>query len=100
MLYRNRDAQGNEVMLFGEDYKTNPNIVALAEMKEIPETDTWTPFEITFEYYKEIDPDILLRQGYSLTVVFTSSTDGAYYEGAPGSTLYIDDVDIECMITN
>ena len=100
VLYRNRDEQGNEVMLFGEDSKTNPNIVALAEMKEIPETDTWTPFEITFDYYKDIDPDILLRQGYSLTVVFTSSTDGAYYEGAPGSTLYIDDVDIECMITN
>ena len=100
VFYRNRDEQGNEVMLFGEDSKTNPNIVALAEMKEIPETDTWTPFEITFDYYKDIDPDILLRQGYSLTVVFTSSTDGAYYEGAPGSTLYIDDVDIECMIDN
>ena len=96
VLYRNRDEQGNEVMLFGEDSKTNPNIVALAEMKEIPETDTWTPFEISFDYFKDIDPNILQRQGYSLTVVFTSSTDGAYYEGAPGSTLYIDDVEIVC----
>lgn len=97
VLYRNRDAQGNEVMLYGEDSKTNPNIVAMAEMEDIPETDTWTPFEIQFEYFKDIDYDILRRQGYSLTVVFTSSTDGAYYEGAPGSTLYIDDVNILCM---
>lgn len=95
-FYRNHDAQGKEVMLYGEDSKTNPNIVAVAEVADIPETDTWTPFEMTFSYSTDIDMDELERQGYSLTIVFTSSTQGAYYEGAPGSTLYIDNVRLEC----
>lgn len=96
VLYRNRDAEGNPVMLYGEDSKTNPNIVGLAEMETIPETDSWTPFEITFNYTEDIDPELLEAQGYNLSVVFTSSTDGAFYEGAPGSTLYIDNVKITC----
>lgn len=96
VLYRNHDAKGNPVMLYGDDSKTNPNIVGLAEMEEIPETNSWTPFEITFNYTEDIDPELLEAQGYNLTVVFTSSTDGAYYEGAPGSTLYIDNVKITC----
>lgn len=96
VLYRNRDDEGNPVMLYGEDSKTNPNIVGLAEMEEIPETNSWTPFEITFNYTEDIDPELLEAQGYNLTIVFTSSTDGAYYEGAPGSTLHIDNVKITC----
>ena len=95
-FYRNRDKSGDEVILFGEDCKTNPNIIGYAEMPTVPETDTWTPFEMTFNYSEDIDYDILAKQGYSLTVVFTSSTDGAYYEGAPGSTLCIDNVKIIC----
>ena len=95
-FYRNRDAEGNEVMLYGEDCKTNPNIIGYAEMATVPETNSWTPFEMTFNFTEDIDSEILARQGYSLTVVFTSSTDGAYYEGAPGSTLCIDNVKIVC----
>ena len=95
-FYRNHDDSGNEVVLFGEDSKTNPHIIGFAEMPSVPETDTWTQFEMTFDYNGDIDYDILRKHGYSLTVVFTSSTDGAYYEGAPGSTLYIDDVEIVC----
>lgn len=96
VFYRNRDANGNDVMLYGDDSKTNPNIVGIAEMETIPETDSWTPFEISFRYSEDIDPELLLNQGYNLTIVFTSSTDGAYYEGAPGSTLCIDNVKITC----
>lgn len=96
VFYRNHDAQGNKVMLYGEDSKTNPNIVAIAEVDEIPETDTWTPFEMTFKYLTDINMEELENQGYNLTIVFTSSTDGAYYEGAPGSTIYIDSVQLIC----
>ena len=95
-FYRNHDKDGNEVMLNGNDSKTNENIVAYAEVSVIPETDEWTAFEMEFHYKSDIDLDELERQGYSLTIVFTSSTDGAYYEGAPGSTLYIDNVRLEC----
>ena len=96
VFYRNHDAQGNKVMLYGEDSKTNPNIVAIAEVDEIPETDTWTPFEMTFKYLTDINMEELENQGYNLTIVFTSSTDGAYYEGAPGSTICIDSVQLTC----
>lgn len=96
VFYRNRDAEGKEVMLFGEDSKTNPNIVAIAELTDIPETDSWTHFEMTFNWKADVDWTLLRNQGYNLTVVFSSSTDGAYYEGAPGSTLCIDDVRILC----
>ena len=95
-FFRNHDNEGNEIVLNGNDSKTNPNIVASAEVNVIPETDEWTPFEMVFNYKGDIDLDELERQGYSLTIVFTSSTDGAYYEGAPGSTLYIDNVRLEC----
>ena len=95
-FYRNHDKDGKEVMLNGNDSKTNENIVAYAEVNVIPETDQWTPFEMEFHYKSDIDLDELERQGYSLTIVFTSSTDGAYYEGAPGSTLCIDSVRLEC----
>ncbi|MGN0281762.1 MAG: PCMD domain-containing protein [Prevotella sp.] len=96
VFYRNHDNEGNEVMLYGEDSKTNPNIVAIAEVADIPETDSWTPFEMTFKYLTDIDVDELESQGYNLTIVFTSSTNGAFYEGAPGSTLYIDSVKLIC----
>ena len=95
-FYKNHDKEGNEVMLNGNDSKTNENIIGFAEVSVIPETDEWTPFEMEFQYKGDIDLDELARQGYSLTIVFTSSTDGAYYEGAPGSTLYIDNVRLEC----
>ena len=84
-------------ILFGEQGLYEEVVyVIIAEVADIPETDTWTPFEMTFTYSTDIDMDELERQGYSLTIVFTSSTQGAYYEGAPGSTLYIDNVRLEC----
>ncbi|MCI7399660.1 MAG: PCMD domain-containing protein [Prevotella sp.] len=51
---------------------------------------------MTFNWKADVDWTLLRNQGYNLTVVFSSSTDGAYYEGAPGSTLCIDEVRILC----
>ena len=95
-FYRNHDDGGNPVMLYGDDSKTNPNIVAFASVEKVAETDVWTPFEMTFTYFTDIDLDELERRGYSLTVVFSSSAAGDYYKGAPGSTLMIDNVRIIC----
>ena len=33
---------------------------------------------------------------YKLGIVFSSSVDGAYFRGAVGSTLYIDEVELIC----
>ena len=42
----------------------------------------------------EADPQVLAAQGYNMTLVFSSSKDGATFEGAVGSTLYIDEVSV------
>lgn len=96
IFYRNTDAQGNAVMLYGDDVKTNPNIVARACIDGVSETDDWTYFEIEFTYDADTDPDILAAQGYNLAIVCTSSTGGASFEGAVGSTLYVDEFNITC----
>ena len=55
----------------------------------------WTHFDIPFVYSQEIDADALNSLGYNLTVVFSSSEDGDLFCGAIGSTLCIDEVNVE-----
>lgn len=83
--------------LDGSTSLTSPNIVALARKTNgtyWPETDKWTRFELNFELKngKTIDPQKLQKGKYKLAVVFSSSVDGAKFDGAVGSTLYIDEV--------
>ena len=81
------------------DALTNKHIVAKARIENMEDTKgEWKTFEIPFVYDndKEIDLDLLDANGYSLTVCFSSSIDGATFEGAIGSTLLIDKVRIEC----
>lgn len=92
VLYRNHDSQGNNITLYGDNVKTSPQIVALAEMPYVAPTSIWTPFEINFNYSGEIDEALLENRGYSLTIVFSSSKDGDAFCGAIGSTLCIDKV--------
>ena len=96
VIYRNTDAEGNAVLLDGADVLSNPNIVGLARISGVVETDEWTHFEIPVEYTEEIDDDLLVEYGYNMTICFSSSIDGAYFEGAPGSTFYVDKVTLEC----
>lgn len=92
VMYVNHDEQGNPVYLFGDDVFTNPNIVAIARVKDLNPTDNWTHFEAEYVYQKDIDLDLLENYGYSFTIVFTSSITGASFEGAVGSTLCVDEV--------
>lgn len=96
VLYRNHDAQGNSVTLYGDNVKTSPQIVAIADMGLVKPTDEWTPFSIEFKYLSNIDLDLLAQRGYNLTVVFSSSADGDQFEGAIGSTLCVDKVRLVC----
>lgn len=100
ILYKNHDAAGNPVVLYGDNVQTSEQIVAKAILAEVRPTDEWTAFEVDFDYYgADIDMDILNTFGYNLTVVFSSSKDGAYFQGAIGSTLYIDKVSVICETT-
>lgn len=94
VLYETDD---NVQFLDGSTSFNSPNIVALARnIKELPETDIWKQFNFKFEPQngKSIDPDKLGKGIYKLAIVFSSSVDGAKFEGAVGSTLYIDKVTI------
>ncbi len=72
----------------------NPYIVSVARIEDAHETDTWTRFNLEFKYRpgKTVDSEKLKSGKYNLAIVFSSSIRGAYFEGAPGSTLNIDEV--------
>ena len=96
ILYRNHDEDGNPVILNGDNVQTSPLIVAKAIAANIVPTDKWTEFTVDFSYLEDFDLDLLENRGYNLAVVFSSSADGAFFQGAIGSTLCIDNVKIIC----
>ena len=96
ILYRNHDEDGNPVVLNGDNVQTSPLIVAKAIAANIVPTDKWTEFTVDFSYLEDFDLDLLANRGYNLAVVFSSSADGAFFQGAIGSTLCIDNVKIIC----
>lgn len=96
VLYRNQDADGNYIVLHGDDVMTHGNIVALARVPYDGPTSGWTRFEVEFNYRAALDEDLLSRRGYNLAIVASSSRDGALFCGALGSTLLIDEFCITC----
>lgn len=96
VFYRNHDSQGNVVMLDGNDVLTSSQIVAIAQVQSVTTTSGWTYFEIPFNYSEGIDNTLLANRGYNLTLVFSSSTNGATFEGAVGSELLVDKVRVIC----
>lgn len=84
--------------LDGGNSLTSPNLVAIARIEDSQkkETNQWTYFNLPFKMQegKTIDRDKLANNQYSLSIVFTASIDGAYFEGALGSALEIDEVEL------
>lgn len=72
----------------------NPNILAIARIDNAKETDQWTEFYLPFFFRpgKTVDQAKLEAGKYNIAIVFSSSIRGAYFEGAPESTLFIDEV--------
>ena len=99
VLYRNTDDAGNAVVLYGDNVLTSPQIVAIARIDKVENTDEWTEFNLNFNYLTDIDQTLLDNYGYNMAVVFTSSIEGANFEGALGSTMMIDKVRIICETT-
>ena len=92
------DANENSFMLDGSNSLTSENIVAKAQISEedAVETDEWTAFELPFEPMngKEINKSKLQNGKYKLSIVLSSSVEGAYFKGAVGSTLYVDELEL------
>ncbi|MBQ9185740.1 MAG: PCMD domain-containing protein [Bacteroidales bacterium] len=93
VFWRNTDEDGNEVKLDGTNILTSHYIVRRAQVASLPPTEEWTRFEMFFEG-ERADAAILAGMGYSFTLVFSSSKGGDSFEGAVGSTLYVDEVEL------
>lgn len=118
VVYRNQDEQGKMVLLDGDDVLTSPYIVGMARLphnyyyEQVGDrtvrrdlvgntpihgvTAEWQQFDMDVEYTDELDMDVLARGGYSMIVGFASSWQGAYFEGAIGNKLWIDDITVTC----
>ena len=108
VLYENIDEKGNQVVLYGDNVQSSKQIVALALVGEthddngkvaIGNTPEWHHFSVDFDYQsygKTIDPVKLKNGGYSLSIVCSSSSDGANFLGAVGSTLWVDSFKLIC----
>ena len=96
VFYRNHDAQGNEVVLYGDNILSSDLIVAVANMGYVAPTTQWTPWNVKFEYREAIDDQLLQDHGYSLAIVFSSSASGGDFIGAIGSRLCVDKVRLIC----
>ena len=98
------EAAESDFFLNGGNSLTDKSIVKMARIKkeDAIETDEWTYFDIPFETKngKSINMDNLKKGKYKLTIVLSSSVDGAYFKGAIGSTLYVDELKIKCKTNN
>lgn len=95
VLFRNTKADGTPFYLDGSNVKTSDQIVALALVGPFDKTEGgWQKFSENFKYIADFDPQVLANGGYSMAVVFTSSTGGAEFVGAVGSELLIDEVKV------
>lgn len=94
------EADDNTFMLDGGNSLdlTSGKLVSIARITEADakETDTWTAFDLPFEAVngKSIDTGKLQNGKYKLSIVLSSSVDGAYFKGAVGSTLYVDELEL------
>ncbi len=89
VLYRNHDDDGNAVTLTGVDIDTSELRVGKADV-DVRTSSEWVAFDVAFDYWDEVDEDLLGSLGYNLAIVCSSSEDGNEYKGAIGSTLWVD----------
>lgn len=85
---------GKVVPLNGDDVLSSDRIVLMARIDDPGEPSEWTRFSEPFRPMngKSFDEERLRDEGYAIAIVATSSRQGAYFEGAIGSTLYIDEL--------
>ncbi|WP_288737541.1 PCMD domain-containing protein, partial [uncultured Parabacteroides sp.] len=90
VLYEVTDYEDESQYLTGMDVKTSDKIVASAQLQDGSAKADWTPFELPFTYKKEYDP----AKKYRFAIICSSSSDGDNFNGAPGSTLIVDDFEV------
>ena len=89
----------NVQYLYGDNVADSPNIIARAEVQpeDIRQGNEFIYFEVKFDYNSYKVPfswNELQDNKYKLSIVFSSSHRGQYYEGRPGSTLVVDQINL------
>lgn len=82
--------------LNGSNVLTDPTVVAIAQLPSGATTPgtNYRTFDLPFNYKSEIDENDLAGYRYKISIIFSSSKNGATFEGAVGSKLYVDNVKI------
>ena len=82
--------------LDGSNTFTSPNLISIARIDDAKETDVWTYFDLPFISMpgKYIDKEKLQAGKYNVSIIFSSSIDGGIFNGAVGSTLLINKVEL------
>ena len=82
--------------LNGDEVLSSQRIVSMARIDNPGEPKEWTKFMEPFRPMngKEFEEERLINDGYAIAIVATSSRQGAYFEGAIGSVLYVDEIRI------
>ena len=99
VFYNNVDPNGNLYFLYGDDVADldkiidNPQVYKVARVFSLPPTDQWTRFEMFFEG-RDVPEEAVANKNCNLAIVFSSSKSGAQFEGAIGSILYVDEVEV------
>lgn len=99
VFYRKLDEKGKTTFLYGDDVEDldrlmdHPLVYKVASVASLPPTNEWTPFEMFFEG-KDAPDDMVARKDFNLAIVFSSSLRGAQFEGAIGSMLFVDEVEV------
>ncbi len=89
VLYKAKDAEGNDVTLTAHDVNSSEHIVGYASV--ITEnTSEYVPIDVEFEYKNSYNPE----EEYKFAIVCSSSKDGDYFKGAGGSTLIVDELEV------
>ena len=92
ILYEPTDGK----ILDGSIQFDDPCIIAIARrIEDAKPASEYTYRSIPFVYRKEPDPSKLETGKYYTAIVFSSSLEGAFFRGAIGSTLIIDEATIE-----
>lgn len=86
----------NFVALNGDDVLSSERIVMMARIDDPGEPQEWKYFAEPFKMRpgKTFEEERLRNDGYAIAIVATSSRQGAYFKGAVGSVLYIDELKV------
>lgn len=83
--------------LDGTNAFSSPNLISIARIDNAKETgNKWTPFHLPFisKSGKVVDQEKLKAGKYNIAIVLSSSLEGDKFNGAVGSTLSIDEVQL------